>query len=247
MTQAAAGTALTSAKLITGTVTEQYSTTVAAGIVISQTPSAGQEIAEGSAVALVVSLGPPPPITGTIRINNNRSATNNRTVTLALTWGGGAGTGVVRMRLSDDGTTWTAWSSLQASFSHTLPEGADGHRTVRVQYIDDDNFRSPIFLDYIRLDRTLPTGTIIINGGATTTTSRTVTLGLTWADSGAQVSRMRFSDNGSTWTPWMPPTATRSHTLPLATLGYQTVRVQYLDGAGNYSAVYNDYIKLVAP
>jgi hypothetical protein len=45
----------------------------------------------------------------------------------------------------------------------------------------------------------------------------------------------------------MPPTATRAHTLPKADLGNQTVRVQYLDGAGNYSLVYNDYIKLVAP
>jgi formylglycine-generating enzyme required for sulfatase activity len=57
---------------------------------------------------------------------------------------------------------------------------------------------------------------------------------------------MRFSDNGSTWTAWETPTATRPHTLP-AGLGYHTVRVQYLDGANNYSLVCNDYIKLVEP
>jgi hypothetical protein len=188
-----------------------------------------------------------PPITGSILINNNRSATNNRNVTLSLTWAGGAGTGVVRMRFSDDGAHWTAWEPLSATRVHTMPEGPDGHKTVRVQYLDKLNNRSDVFHDYIRLDTIAPTGAILINGGATTTTSRTVTLGLTWADAGAGVSRMRFSDNGSTWTPWMPPTATRSHTLPLATLGYQTVRVQYLDGANNYSPIYNDYIKLVAP
>jgi formylglycine-generating enzyme required for sulfatase activity len=44
----------------------------------------------------------------------------------------------------------------------------------------------------------------------------------------------------------MLPAATRVYTLPDG-LGYHTVRVQYLDGAGNYSLVYNDYIKLVDP
>jgi formylglycine-generating enzyme required for sulfatase activity len=42
----------------------------------------------------------------------------------------------------------------------------------------------------------------------------------------------------------MPLAAARAHTLPTV-LGYHTVRVQYLDGANNYSPVYNDYINLV--
>ena len=186
------------------------------------------------------------PITGGILINNNRSATNNRDTTLSLTWGGGAGTGVVRMRFSDDGSHWTAWEPLADTRPYTLPAGADGHKTVRVQYLDKLNNKSAIFSDYIRLDTIPPTGTIIINGGAATTTSQNVTLGLTWVDTGALVSRMRFSDDGAHWTNWMLPTATSAHTLP-AGLGYHTVRVQYLDGAGNYSLVYNDYIRLIAP
>ncbi len=226
--------------------TEQYSSTVAVGLVISQSPVAGSEAPYNSAVDLVVSKGSAPPITGSIVINNNRSATNNPVVTLALTWAGGDGTGVVRMRFSDDGSNWTGWLSLAASVSHTLSPPGDGHKTVRVQYLDKMNNKSAVFLDYIRLDQTPPTGTIIINGGAATTPTRSVTLGLTWADTGATVSRMRFSDDGAHWTYWMPQTATKTYTLPEG-LGYHTVRVQYLDGAGNYSAVYNDYIKLVAP
>jgi hypothetical protein len=57
---------------------------------------------------------------------------------------------------------------------------------------------------------------------------------------------MRFSDNGSTWTGWLYPKASRAHTLPTG-LGNHTVRVQYLDGANNYSLIYTDYIKLIAP
>jgi hypothetical protein len=183
--------------------------------------------------------------TGTIVINANRSATNTQSVTLALTWAD-AGGPVARMRFSNDGSTWSAWQELAAALPYTLP-GTDGHKTVRVQYLDKANNRSAVFSDYIRLDTTPPTGAIIINNGASTTTTRSVTLGLAWsAGTGAGVTRMRFSDNGSTWTPWELPSATRAYALP-AGLGYHTVRVQYLDGANNYSLVYNDFIKLVSP
>ena len=60
LTLAAATSALTDLGLTLGTVTQQSSSTVAAGSVISQTPVAGTQVAEGSAVNLVVSSGPPP-------------------------------------------------------------------------------------------------------------------------------------------------------------------------------------------
>jgi len=188
------------------------------------------------------------PPTGSIVINNNRSATNSRNVSLALAWDDGAsGSGVSRMRFSDDGATWTAWQALASTLAHTLPAGADGHRTVRVQFLDKANNRSATYSDYIRLDTTPPTGSILINSGMASTINRMVSLGLAWNDgTGAQVSRMRFSDDGAHWTAWLPPQTPYAHTLP-GPLGYNTVRVQYLDGAGNYSAVYNDYIKLVSP
>ncbi|MBW7865438.1 MAG: hypothetical protein H3C30_13630 [Candidatus Hydrogenedentes bacterium] len=188
------------------------------------------------------------PPTGTIVINNNRSATNTPLVVLGLTWSdGNGGSGVSRMRFSDDGRTWTAWEPLAALRPHLLPPG-DGHKTVRVQYLDRANNRSEAFNDYIRLDTTPPTGSIIINGGALTTMVRSVTLGLSWSDgnNGAGVTRMRFSDDGRTWTPWEPLRNARAHMLPPG-LGHHTVRVQFMDGANNHSAAFNDYIKLVAP
>jgi len=63
MTQAAAGTALTGVGLAVGTVIEEYSATVPAGQVMSQTPAAGASVAAGSAVSLVVSKGPAPAVT----------------------------------------------------------------------------------------------------------------------------------------------------------------------------------------
>jgi formylglycine-generating enzyme required for sulfatase activity len=151
------------------------------------------------------------------------------------------------MRFSNDGSTWSAYESLRATKSYSLPSGTDSHRTVRVQFIDVANNRSATYSDYIRLDRALPTGTIVINAGAPSTMTRCVTLGLSCADgTGSGVSMMRFSDNGSTWTGWLYPKTSRTHLLPVG-FGNHTVRVQYLDGAGNYSTVYSDYIKLVGP
>src|SRR5213080_3751285 len=62
-TQTAATSALTSAGLTAGTVTQQSSTTVPSGSVISESPAAGTSVASASAVNLVVSSGatPPPP------------------------------------------------------------------------------------------------------------------------------------------------------------------------------------------
>jgi beta-lactam-binding protein with PASTA domain len=57
LTQAAATTAITGAKLMVGTVTQQFSNTVATAKVISQDPASGS-LAQGSSVNLVISSGP---------------------------------------------------------------------------------------------------------------------------------------------------------------------------------------------
>src|SRR5205085_5182913 len=59
--QAAAASAITGAGLTVGAVTQQSSSRVASGSVISESPAAGTKVASGSAVSLVVSTGPPPP------------------------------------------------------------------------------------------------------------------------------------------------------------------------------------------
>ena len=61
LTQSAAETAISGAGLKVGTVTQQPSTTVATGLVISQSPTAGQTVDKGSTVSFVVSTGSPSP------------------------------------------------------------------------------------------------------------------------------------------------------------------------------------------
>jgi beta-lactam-binding protein with PASTA domain len=58
MTRAAAESAIENAILTVGLVVEDYSDTVPAGQVLSQSPAGGTEIAQGVAVSFVISLGP---------------------------------------------------------------------------------------------------------------------------------------------------------------------------------------------
>ena len=61
MTQADAQAALTAEDLLLGTVTTEPSTSVSAGLVISQDPPADTKVATGTAVNIVVSSGSPTP------------------------------------------------------------------------------------------------------------------------------------------------------------------------------------------
>ncbi|RJQ43928.1 MAG: Stk1 family PASTA domain-containing Ser/Thr kinase [Gaiellales bacterium] len=63
MTQSEAQTALNAKKLVLGSVSEDYSDSVPAGRVMSQSPAAGQKIPEGSTVNITLSLGPEPSAT----------------------------------------------------------------------------------------------------------------------------------------------------------------------------------------
>lgn len=65
LTQAAGTTAITGAGLVLGTVATASSSTVAVGLVISESPAAGTLVNVGSAVNIVVSTGSPPVVTGT--------------------------------------------------------------------------------------------------------------------------------------------------------------------------------------
>ena len=185
--------------------------------------------------------------TGTILINGNRSVTNSLSVTLGLTWADKGGSGAVRMKFSNDAVVWTAWEPLAATKAWTLPAG-EGYHTVRVMFRDAAGNNSAVYSDYIRVDTVPPTGSITINNGAASTNNPVVSLGLTWSDgTGSGVVRMRFSIDGAHWTTWETLKSPKTYTLPVATGAYYTVRAQFLDAGNNYSPVYSDYIKLLAP
>jgi len=106
------------------------------------------------------------------------------------------------------------------------------------------NFKAPS--DFC--DTTPPTGTISINNGAVYTNAAAVTLKLTCADAGSGCSKMKFSNNNSTWSAEENYAASKAWTLTSGN-GTKTVYVKYKDVIGNWSGSYSDTIILdtIAP
>jgi parallel beta-helix repeat protein len=94
------------------------------------------------------------------------------------------------------------------------------------------------------VDTVVPKGTIAINGGNASTTSRSVTLGLSASDPSpaSGVAWMRFRNGRTTWSSWFAYSTSKWWTLT-AGAGTKTVYVQYKDRAGNISAAASDTIR----
>jgi parallel beta-helix repeat protein len=95
----------------------------------------------------------------------------------------------------------------------------------------------------IKLDKTVPYGSININSGDSNATSTAVTLNLFGNDTISGISQMRFSDNNISWIPWETYATTKTWYLS-GNDGVKTVYVQYMDNAGLSSQAYVDTIIL---
>lgn len=93
----------------------------------------------------------------------------------------------------------------------------------------------------IRLDKSPPTGSIIVNGGAVYATNRTLSLSLSATDMVSGVFRMRFSTDNSSWGSWLPYATSRLYPVALPD-GVVTVYVQFSDVVGIVSIAYSDSI-----
>ncbi len=82
------------------------------------------------------------------------------------------------------------------------------------------------------VDTIAPTGTILINGGALFTNDINVNLSLSATDDISGVAQMHFS-NGSSYSALEPYVTTKSWTLSKSGDGLKTVRVKFMDNAGN--------------
>ncbi|MCM3272728.1 S-layer homology domain-containing protein [Paenibacillus elgii] len=88
----------------------------------------------------------------------------------------------------------------------------------------------------VRYDKTAPTGTLAINGGAATTSSSAVTLTITAADqSAADKIRMRLSNDKAVWSPWEPFSGSKGWSLASGA-GLKTIYLELADEAGNVTA-----------
>lgn len=181
--------------------------------------------------------------TVSIILNTGAAYTNAINASVALTVDDGAGLGPGDMQFSNDGTTWSTWEAYAATKVCALNAG-DGSKIVYARVRDRAGNVSATVSDDIWLDTTVPTGTVLISGGAVWTNSRDVTLGLSGTDAGGSgLTHMRFSNNGADWSGWEAYTETKPWTLSAGD-GAKTVYVQFRDGALNVSATASDGISL---
>ena len=195
--------------------------------------------------SLVVEVKATTPPTGTILINNGAEATNTTAVTLNLsaTDNGGSGLSAMHFR-NGDNRIWSEWEPYNRTKAWTLSEGA-GTKNVLVQVKDNagnisdanpDKAGNQSYKDSIIYDPIAPTGTILINNGAETTTTTAVTLNLTATDTGGSgLGAMRLRNfDVNTWGEWEPYNSTKAWTLSEGA-GNKNVLVQFKDAAGNIS------------
>ncbi|HNX68286.1 MAG TPA: interleukin-like EMT inducer domain-containing protein [Candidatus Omnitrophota bacterium] len=176
--------------------------------------------------------------TGTVTVNEGAAYMNDTLLRLSINMTDPL-SGMANMRFSSDGTTWSVWYEYRSSTNYSVPAG-DGTKKFYAQFRDwaGNTYQT---MNTIVLDTVAPTGSVKINNGDATTTSRNVTLQLTGADSSSGVNAMRFSSDGATWSDWEAFAATKELTLSAGT-GDKEVRFQMKDKAGNTSAVYTDTI-----
>lgn len=94
----------------------------------------------------------------------------------------------------------------------------------------------------VKIDKTPPSGSILINSDAIMTNTTAVTLDLSASDNLSGVSQMRLSNDNITWSIWEPYTPTKSWILSSA--DPMTIYAQVRDAAGNMSDIYSDTIYL---
>jgi glucose/arabinose dehydrogenase/PKD repeat protein len=140
-----------------------------------------------------------------------------------------------------DASTFSACTSPKSYSSLS-----QGNHTFRVRAINKaGNIDATAASRSWFVDTVVPKGTISTNGGATSTASRSVTLGLSASDPSpaSGVAWMRFRNGGTTtWSGWFNYSTSKSWTLS-AGAGTKTVYVKYKDRAGNISAAASDTIR----
>jgi hypothetical protein len=140
----------------------------------------------------------------------------------------------------NDGTTKT----VSADEQPLLATEGDNNKLEYWSVDNAGNEENHHILTGIKLDKTSPTGSILINNGDANTTTLTVFMNLSASDATSGVSQMRFSKDGTTWTTWEAYTTSKSWTLSKGE-GTKTVYVQYKDNVGLVSPTYHDTITLL--
>jgi len=195
--------------------------------------SVGNWMIVSSAKSDTIILDTKPP-TGSVSINNGAASTSSKTVTLSLSCSDPSGCS--EMKITNSLVFSNAAVPFTTSKSWTLTSG-DGFKAVSVIYRDSVGNWMPAssaVADTIRLDTKPPTGSVSINNGAASTSSKTVTLSLSCSDpSGCTHMKISNTISGVSSATIQSFTTSKSWTLTSG-IGTKAVFVIYRDAVGNW-------------
>jgi hypothetical protein len=148
-----------------------------------------------------------------------------------------SGSGIWKVELSNDGVSYTqkyvatknadggtGVASYSNTFDWTVPLGA-GTKVVYVR-ITDAVGNQKVVTDTIALSEDMlpPSISLLINGGAASTTNKNVTLTISVSDNASVSSQMQmsFSNDGNLWSPWEPYQQTKTWDITNSSYGGTT-------------------------
>ena len=193
-----------------------------------------------------------PTFSSKVTINGGATTTTSTTVSVSIN-ATDAGSAVAGYQVSEDPaftgmTTWQPWTSTPQTASFVL-SGGDGLKTVYVRVRDASSHINGATTDdrnTITLDAAGPTfsSKVTINGGATTTTSTTVSVSINATDAGSSVAGYQVSEDPAftgmtTWQPWTSTPQTASFVLSGGD-GPKTVYVRVRDANSHINGATTD-------
>lgn len=186
--------------------------------------------------------------TGSVLINGDQMVTGSPSVMLNLTYSdpkvanytsdtADDASGVVKMRISNNGSTWTNWLEAKESYAWTLDPEGFGEKNVYVQFRDEaGNISTSISDDikYYLVDTQGPKVALRINSGTPVTHNREVGLEIKAEDdlSSADMMQMCFSNDYNKWTSWEDYSPYKTWELSSGD-GDKKVYVKVKDASGN--------------
>ena len=176
-----------------------------------------------------------------ISVNGDAPYATKTSVILTL----GIPTGYSSLHLSNNGTRWGRWTPVTPSMPWRLSAG-DGPKTVYVQFRTPTGLTSPTFEAHIILDRSRPTGRIVINDQERVATSRLVTVTISATDRTSGLDSLCLSENALSCTDsaFLPFTPSMQFTLTSPENGRKRLFAILRDKAGNRSRLLRDTIIL---
>jgi hypothetical protein len=230
--------------------------------------SRSAETTKNITVQSVAALNDTTAPTGSVSINNGAAVTNIRGVMLRITGqDNSGGSGIYRFRVSNDGTNWSIWNSINFAddvpqpgiskdYTWQLSEGA-GTKTVYVQLKDASENVSGVFTGTIQLQATglqvsgnLPPPTVTDtfynnapapHGSISITARQGNNISATFSatnDWAIGINQMALSFDNTSWTGWMQFETNKQIDLA-GHLDATKLYVTYGDRAGGKSPVYS--------